>query len=206
MGEAAALLDAPGTSTDSVALKTMAFAQKQTGKPYKWGGVGPKAYDCSGLVMSAYLHSGITLPRVAADQYAVGKTVPLDEAQQGDLLFYASDVTKPATIYHVVMYVGDGNIVDAPYTGAFVGTRALWTRDLLPVAVRPVANLVLPLRPGDSGWTVGQLQQELNRHGAKLTVDGGFGPTTVAAVKAWKQAHQLTGNAMVGRRMWLTLG
>ena len=203
---AAALLDAPGTSTDPVALKALHFANKQKGKPYKWGGVGPKSYDCSGLVMTSYLHSGITLPRVAADQYASGPTVPLDQAQQGDLLFYASDLTDPSTVYHVVMYAGGGNIIDAPYTGAFVGTRPLWTSHLLPVAVRPLAQLALPLKPGATGWSVGQLQQELDRHGANLTVDGGYGPATIAAVKAWKVAHKLPATAFVGKTTWLTFG
>ena len=116
--------------------------------------------------MTSYLRAGITLPRVAADQYAAGPTVPLDQAQQGDLLFYAYDVTDPSTIHHVVIYDGGGNIIDAPYTGSFVGKRPLWTDGLMPVAVRPVKNLTLPLLPGSSGWAVGQLQQELNRHGA----------------------------------------
>jgi peptidoglycan hydrolase-like protein with peptidoglycan-binding domain len=203
---AAALLDHPGTSTDPVALKALAFADKQQGKPYQWGGDGPKSYDCSGLVMASYLHSGLTLPRVAADQYASAPTVPLDQAQQGDLLFYASDLTDPSTIYHVVMYAGGGDIIDAPYTGAFVGTRPLWTRNLLPVAVRPVTQLTLPLRPGQSGWAVGQLQQELNRHGAGLSVDGGYGPSTLDAVKAWKVAHKLRASGLVNRSTWLTFG
>jgi cell wall-associated NlpC family hydrolase len=202
----AALLDAPGTSTDPVALKTLHFAMKQKGKPYQWGGDGPKSYDCSGLVMASYLHSGLTLPRVAADQYGFAPTVPLDQAQQGDLLFYASDLTDPSTIYHVVMYAGGGNIIDAPYTGAFVGTRPLWTSHLLPVAVRPVTQLTLPLRPGTSGWAVGQLQQELNRHGAGLTVDGGYGESTLVAVKAWKAAHDLNRSGVVGKSTWLTFG
>jgi hypothetical protein len=203
---AAALVDVPGTTTDPVALKALHFAFKQKGKPYAWGGTGPKAYDCSGLVMTSYLRSGLTLPRVAADQYAAGPTVPLDQAQQGDLLFYASDVTDPSTIHHVVIYAGGGNVIDAPYTGAFVGTRPLWTNELLPVAVRPVKNLTLPLRPGASGWAVGQLQQELDRHGATLPVDGGYGPSTLAAVKEWKVGHGLAGNGVVGAATWLTFG
>ena len=189
-----------------MALKALHFAWKQKGKPYAWGGTGPKSYDCSGLVMTSYLRSGITLPRVAADQYAAGPTVPLDQAQQGDLLFYAYDVTDPATIHHVVIYAGGGNIIDAPYTGAFVGKRAMWTDGLMPVAVRPVKNLTLPLLPGSSGWAVGQLQQELNRHGARLSVDGGYGPTTLTAVKEWKLGHGLAGNGIVGPATWLSFG
>src|SRR5213079_2530122 len=102
--------------------------------------------------------------------------VRIDQAQAGDLLFYASDLTRPATIYHVVLYAGAGKVFDAPHTGAVVGSRALWTTGLLPVAVRPAGPLTLPLVPGASGWSVGQLQQALDRHGFRLAVDGGFGP------------------------------
>ena len=77
-----------------------------------------------------------------------------------------------------------GKHADAPHAGATVGTRALWTTGLLPVAVRPTGLLKLPIGPGASGWTVGQLQQELNRHGAGLSVDGGFGSQTAAAVRS----------------------
>jgi hypothetical protein len=155
--------------------------------------------------MTSYLHAGLSLPRVAANQYADGgPTVPLNEAQQGDLLFYASDVTKPSTIYHVVMYVGGGNILDAPHTGAKVGIQPLWTTDLLPLAVRPVAALTLPTKSGATGYTVQQLQQDLNRHGAKLTVDGGFGPATKSAVQAWQTKKALRANGVVDVKTWLT--
>jgi hypothetical protein len=83
-----------GTTTNQVALQAMAFAKRQIGKPYIWGGTGPKGYDCSGLQMTSYLHAGLSIPRTAAEQYAgAGTLVPLNEARQGDLLFYASDVT-----------------------------------------------------------------------------------------------------------------
>ncbi|HET7312379.1 MAG TPA: peptidoglycan-binding protein [Mycobacteriales bacterium] len=203
---AAALTDAPGTSTNPIALAATSFAGAQKGKPYRWGATGPASYDCSGLVMASYLAAGITLPRVAADQYGAGPTVPLDEAQRGDLLFYASDLTRPATIYHVVLYAGGGRVLDAPHTGAFVSNRPLWTTGLLPVAVRPAAQLTLPLAPGASGWSVAQLQQALNRHGAAVSVDGGFGPQTAAAVRSWKAAHKWRTTATVGVRAWLSLG
>lgn len=203
---AADLLGQPGTSTSKIALAAVAFAKQQIGKPYVYGAMGPSAYDCSGLQMASYLHAGLTLPRVAADQYAAsGPTFPLDQAQAGDLLFFASDVTKPATIYHVAMYVGGGQVLDAPHTGATVGMRQLWTTDLLPVVVRPVAGLILPLRAGATGWSVTQLQQALNRAGAELTVDGGYGPATKAAVQAWQQAHQLTASGVVRLSTWLSL-
>jgi cell wall-associated NlpC family hydrolase len=203
---AAALPSTAGTTTNPVALAAVAFAKAQTGKPYKWGATGPASYDCSGFVLAAYRAAGITTPRVAADQYGAGAPVPLNQAQAGDLLFYASDVAKPATIYHVVVYLGAAKVIDAPYTGAYVGTRPLWTQNLLPVAWRPVAPLALPAKPGATGWTVAQLQQALVRHGARLTVDGGYGPATLHAVTAWKQAHKLAANGVVDVATWLTLG
>jgi peptidoglycan hydrolase-like protein with peptidoglycan-binding domain len=103
------------------------------------------------------------------------------------------------------MYVGDGVVIDAPQTGSFVGTRAMWTRNLLPVAVRPATALDLPVKPGDTGSTVAQLQRALNQHGAKLTVDGGYGPHTRAAVNAWKKKHHLKVNGVIGRPAWLKL-
>ena len=202
---AAKLPTTPGTTTNPVALKAVAFAKAQTGKPYKWAGVGPASYDCSGLVMTSYRNAGITTPRVAADQYGFGTSVPLDQAQQGDLLFYAMDLTQPATIHHVVIYMGAGQVLDAPYTGAYVGTRPLWTNGLLPVAWRPYGQLVLPAKAGATGWTVSQLQAALDRGGAKLAIDGGYGPATVAAVQAWQSAHKLPVTGTTDLATWLTL-
>jgi peptidoglycan DL-endopeptidase CwlO len=197
----------PGTTKNQVALQAMAFGKRQIGKPYIWGGVGPKGYDCSGLQLTSYQHAGLTIPRVAAAQYAgAGEYVPLNRAKQGDLLFYASDVTKPATVFHVVMYVGGDQILDSPQTGEDVQIQPLWTTDLLPLAVRPVAGLTLPIKRGSTGWSVTQLQQDLNRHGAALTVDGGYGPATEAAVRAWQKAHKVTPNGVVRLTTWLTLG
>lgn len=204
---AAELVKRPGTTKNRVALQAMAFAKRQIGKPYVWGGTGPKGYDCSGLQLTSYVHAGLTIPRTAAAQYAgAGPYVPLNQAKQGDLLFYASDVTKPATVHHVVMYAGGGQILHSPQTGENVQTQPLWTTDLLPLAVRPVAGLTLPVKPGATGWTVTQLQQDLNRHGAKLTVDGGYGPATETAVRGWQKTHKVTADGVVRVTTWLTLG
>jgi cell wall-associated NlpC family hydrolase len=202
---AAELLDAPAREPGPVVAAAIAFAKRQAGKPYQWGGTGPKGYDCSGLILASYLRAGITMPRVAADQYGAGTHVPLNDARPGDILFYADDLTRPSTIHHDAIYLGGGMVFDAPYTGAFVGVRKMWTDGLLPVVVRPAAPLVLPLRPGATGWSVAQLQMALNRHGAGIVVDGGFGQATVAAVRTWKQAHDLGDTATVGRVTWLSI-
>jgi hypothetical protein len=84
-----------------------------------WGGIGPNTFDCSGLVMWAYAHAGISLPHYSGDQYNLTTPVARDGLQPGDLLFPAD----PGE--HVAMYVGSGNIIQAPYTGATVEVISL---------------------------------------------------------------------------------
>jgi peptidoglycan DL-endopeptidase CwlO len=114
------------------------FALAQVGKPYAYGAAGPAAYDCSGLVYGAYHAVGVSLPRVAAQQYAAGRHVALNQLQPGDLLFWAHDPHNPATIYHVAMYTGFGAVVHAPHPGTRVSVMSV--HDWYP-------NVALATRP-----------------------------------------------------------
>ncbi len=121
------------------------WALAQVGTPYIWGGETPGVgFDCSGLVQAAYKVAGITLPRVAQDQYdATIKLAPGDPIQPGDLMFFGqstSDVT------HVGIYIGGGQMVDAPHTGADVRVEATpttpgatWGTDVLVGMSNPAA-------------------------------------------------------------------
>jgi len=124
---------------DGAAATAIAFALAEVGSPYLWGGNGPDRWDCSGLLVAAFREAGITLPRVSRDQYNAGGHVPVREMQPGDLLFYGYDPSDPATIHHVAMYIGDDQMVEAPYTGEFVRMRPVpWDYgQLLPLATRP---------------------------------------------------------------------
>lgn len=115
------------------------FALSQMGKPYLWGGAGPNSFDCSGLMLRAYQAAGINLPRVAADQFHAGALLPVRNAQPGDLMFLAYDPTNPTTIHHVFMYLGNNQIVEAPYTGQTVRRMTMdWNNpQLVQQAVRP---------------------------------------------------------------------
>lgn len=110
----------PPASGDVAAV--IAFAQAQLGKPYQWAAAGPDSYDCSGLTMAAYATIGITLPHNAAMQSTYGTRVP-DQALllSGDLVFFGSPP------HHVGLYVGNGQMIDAPHTGAFVRYDPLWS-------------------------------------------------------------------------------
>jgi cell wall-associated NlpC family hydrolase len=126
----------PPTAAAGVAIK---FALSQIGKPYVWGATGPNAYDCSGLMLRAYQSAGINLPRVSVDQFHGGALLPVRNAQPGDLMFLAYNRNDPRTIHHVFMYLGNNQIVEAPFTGVPVRQRAMdWNSpQLVQQAVRP---------------------------------------------------------------------
>lgn len=98
-------------------------ALSQVGKPYEWGGAGPNSYDCSGLTMWSWAHAGVSLPHSSAAQYSVTARVSSSDLQPGDLVFFGSP------IHHVAMYIGNGQMVEAPYTGANVRVVPLRTSD-----------------------------------------------------------------------------
>lgn len=94
----------------SIRTQMVAFAEQFLGNPYVWGGTSlTDGADCSGFVQSIYAQFGYTLPRVSRDQAQTGTRIPVDEAEPGDLIFYARD----GEIYHVVMYIGDGQVIHA---------------------------------------------------------------------------------------------
>jgi cell wall-associated NlpC family hydrolase len=85
----------------------------QVGKPYRYGGDGPDAFDCSGLVRYAYGKAGVRVPRTTAELYAGGEVIDLAQAKPGDLLFYRIDPDRRGPS-HVVFYLGDGQGIHAP--------------------------------------------------------------------------------------------
>ncbi len=113
------------------------WALSQIGRPYQWGGAGPYTYDCSGLTMAAWANAGVSLLHYTGYQWEDGVHVPLDDLQRGDLLFYATDNFDPATIHHVGIYIGDGDMVDAPYTGVDVRIDSIYQPGVPIGAVRP---------------------------------------------------------------------
>ncbi|MFE4872839.1 NlpC/P60 family protein [Streptomyces sp. NPDC056682] len=100
------------------------FAQQKLGTPYLWGGEGTPEqggrFDCSGLTQAAYQSVGITLPRVANDQYNAGPHLARNELLPGDLVFFSTDLGNSRAIHHVGLYVGGGYMINAPYTGAVI--------------------------------------------------------------------------------------
>jgi peptidoglycan DL-endopeptidase CwlO len=97
-------------TTATQAGQAVAFVYDQLGKPYQWGGTGPDAYDCSGLVQAAWAAAGVSIPRTTYDDWTSLPHVSTSSIEPGDLILYSGES-------HVAMYVGDGYIIDAPQTG-----------------------------------------------------------------------------------------
>jgi cell wall-associated NlpC family hydrolase len=109
-----------GTGTGAptaAARKAIAYARNQIGKPYLWGGTGPGAFDCSGLVMMAWLTAGVAIPRTSEQQWVSLPHIPARDARPGDLVFFpGSDGTwtKPG---HVAMVLSRTKMIQAYATG-----------------------------------------------------------------------------------------
>jgi cell wall-associated NlpC family hydrolase len=125
-------------SPSTAATVAIAFALRQLGKPYQWGATGPAAYDCSGLVYAAYAAAGIHIGRTTYQWRQDGPQIPLTQIQPGDLLFSAGGDGTPANPGHVVMYLGGGQIIQAPQTGEDVQIDPL-----------DLAGVVVATRPAD---------------------------------------------------------
>ena len=110
----------PASGRAAIAVR---FAYAQLGKPYQYGGAGPNTYDCSGLTMDAWGAAGVSLPHSAADQYNYGPHISRGDLQPGDLVFFGSP------IHHVGIYIGNGNMIDAPHTGTVVQIQAVFRSD-----------------------------------------------------------------------------
>jgi cell wall-associated NlpC family hydrolase len=102
------------------------YAYAQLGKPYCYAGVGPDCYDCSGLTMMAWAQAGVSMPHGSYDQMAMFPSVPMDQLQPGDLVFWDG---------HVGIYVGGGSVLHAPHTGTVVQITPIWSGVI--GAVRP---------------------------------------------------------------------
>ena len=130
----------PKTSQPArAAVIAVRYAAAQAGKPYLYGGTGPDAFDCSGLMMMAYRTAGINIARTSQAQWSTETRVPASQVQPGDLVFFAGadgTVTDPG---HVGLVIGGGKMIEAYATGFPIRVATYTNRD--PIGfTRPWAN------------------------------------------------------------------
>ncbi len=118
----------------------------QMGVPYSWGGgnaagpsrgidsgAGTVGFDCSGLMLYMFAGIGIKLDHYSGSQYNAGRKVPTSQMRRGDMLFWGPNGSQ-----HVAMYLGNGQMLEAPYTGSVVKISPVRTSGMTPFAVRMV--------------------------------------------------------------------
>ena len=132
----------PGAPVSSAVAVAIAFAEAQLGKPYVLGGAGPNTWDCSGLTLKAYAAAGVYIGIHGSNsQYntmaSENRLLPLSARQPGDLLFYSNGGSLTACKYHVAIYIGNNQMIEAPYPGVNVRIAALRYGDLVPLVGRP---------------------------------------------------------------------
>ncbi|WP_396929616.1 NlpC/P60 family peptidoglycan endopeptidase RipA [Mycolicibacterium sp.] len=119
-------------------------AMSQMGVPYSWGGgtatgpsngidsgAGTVGFDCSGLILYAFAGVGIKLPHYSGSQYNMGRKIPSSQMRRGDVIFYG-----PGGSQHVTLYLGQGQMLEAPYTGSSVKISPVRTSGMTPFVVR----------------------------------------------------------------------
>ena len=89
------------------------LARKHLGKPYVWGGVTPKGFDCSGFTKYVFNKVGYVLPRTALQQSKKGIDISTDDFKKGDLLYFNTDKSRGIPVSHVGIYLEDGKFIHA---------------------------------------------------------------------------------------------
>ena len=115
----------PAPNQSIAVPRTIAYAKAQLGKPYQWAAAGPKTFDCSGLTMQAWARGGKRLPHYSVAQFAQSTPISMLDARAGDLLFWSSN-GSPSGIHHVALYLGGGQFIEAPHTGAVVRYNSIY--------------------------------------------------------------------------------
>ncbi len=113
---------APADAIPSARKAVVQTAQNMIGRPYRYGGSGPRAFDCSGLVYFSFSRAGIDVPRTAHQQFNSSRQIHSRKLQPGDLVFFDVGGRK---ISHVGIYVGAGDFVHAPSSGKRVSVESL---------------------------------------------------------------------------------
>ena len=111
-----------GSSTRNAGRIALDAARSMIGVAYRYGGSGPRGFDCSGLVQYSYAKAGLKLPRTSQDIFRASQLVDPGKRQEGDLVFFTISSKK---IAHVGIYAGNNRFIHAPSSGKGVSYASL---------------------------------------------------------------------------------
>jgi peptidoglycan DL-endopeptidase CwlO len=117
---------------NAIVASAVSYAEEQLGKPYLWGGTGPAAYDCSGLVMMAYQSANVTIPRTSQEQWALLPHVPASKVLPGDLVFFAGGDGTVKHPGHVGLVIGKHTMIEAYAPGTPIRISSFGTPQSAP--------------------------------------------------------------------------
>lgn len=186
-----------GGGSSVTGQQVVSDAERYLGVPYQWGGTSASTgFDCSGLVQHVYGDLGISLPRTSQEQATVGTPVAsLSQAQPGDLVFFEPGPSGPG---HVGIYIGNGEMIDAPHTGTDVQIQAVGQ----PCAIRRILPTGASASAGGSSGTalaalgvpsglVGTFESAAAQYGVPAALlaavakqESGFDPNAVSSAGA----------------------
>lgn len=212
-GLASTTLAARSGAAADPAPAVVAAARAQLGEPYAWGASGPDAWDCSGLVYTAWRAAGHVagVPRVSRDQQAWAVPLPVEQVQPGDLVFFGDPVTHVGL---VTRRTGSSvTMIDAASSKHAVVERAVWTTGVVRYGRVP-----RPGMPPVAAWTpspvlppAAPVTTAVTAVAATLPASTQTVPSTAVALAAAAAARRAVGSADPGdaafvQRTWRLAG
>lgn len=188
-----------GPTAGPTGSQVVSEAERFLGVPYQWGGSRPATgFDCSGLVQYVYGQLGVSLPRTSQQQATVGTPVAsLADAQPGDLVFFPGSDGTASSPGHVGIYIGNGQMIDAPYTGTTVQIQPVGQpseiRRVLPTAAATAAagSSTIPAGLGVPAALLPLFEQAASTSGVPASLlaavakqESGFNPAAVSSAGA----------------------
>jgi cell wall-associated NlpC family hydrolase len=106
--------------------RVMRTGRSLKGVPYRYGGMTPRGFDCSGFTSYVYRRVGVSLPHSATAQMYKARRISRAKARKGDLVFFRSG----SRAYHVGIYAGKNRVLHSPRPGQRVHTARIWTSNV----------------------------------------------------------------------------